>query len=207
MTEYPEIKETQQEIQEMISGNNNHGSRVYRSMSGFKILSDALSVSPQPDLEKSISGRAKLPKSWRAQLREITNNGKELAEIMLSLAKGDAWQVRLPDGRVSAPVLPSSDVRLRAAVFLHETLFGRAVAQTEIVKAEQESREMDAIRALSDDQLEQEAARILEARKVRALDPGPVTEAEYVETPTVGTDVHLPDLIAQIWAAPQVEEE
>lgn len=104
----------------------------------------------------------------------------------------------LADGRCSAPVLPSSDIRLRAAMFLHESLYGKAVAQTEIQRAEQEAKEFEAVRALDDDALEAEAFRILEARKVAKLNAGASVDAEYTSEPTIA-DV--------IWSATLTQEQ
>lgn len=139
------------------------------------------------------------PKNWREDLRQQTKNGAELHRIMLSLARGEAWQASLPDGKISAPMIPSGDVRLRAAMFLEEQLFGKAVAQTEVTRAEQEAKELEAIRALTDDELAAEAERILEARRVPALTEGRITEAEYMITPPVPTAE--PDWKQQVWAA------
>ncbi len=113
-------------------------------------------------------------------------------EILADLAEGKAWMADLPDGRCSAPVLPSSDIRLRAIMFLHEALHGKAVAQTEIAKAEQEAKEFESIRALDDNTLEAEAFKILEARKVerRMLDQGS-TIAEYTEELTIDDWVRI----------------
>lgn len=121
-----------------------------------------------------------------------------LHDILSSLAEGKAWMAELADGRCSAPVLPSSDIRLRAAMFLHESLYGKAVAQTEIQRAEQEAKEFEAVRALDDDALEAEAFRILEARKVAKLNAGASVDAEYTSEPTIA-DV--------IWSATLTQEQ
>lgn len=132
--------------------------------------------------------------------------GREIDDIILDLARGKAWMATLPDGRQSAPVLPSSDVRLRAAIYLHESYFGKAVAQTEISKAEEESKNLEAVRALSDAELELEASKILDARRVNRLSPG-TTEAEFV-VHDVAEDVTIPDLANRIWlAAPAPEDD
>lgn len=159
--------------------------------SPFAIVSQALN-------ESSPSGRAS--RSWRDSLR-MSLPVDELHGILADLARGKAWMAELPDGRCSVPVLPSSDVRLRAAMFLHESLYGKAVAQTEIQKAELEAKEFEAVRALDDEQLETEALRIIEARRVNRLTAGPVTDAEFTvsERPF--------DIVATIWAATPSEEQ
>ena len=165
--------------------------------SGLAIIREAL-VKNRPE------ARAK---SWRDDLRaQLGPNGEELHLILFKLAKGEAWMASLPDGRVSEPILPSSDVRLRAAVFLHETLYGKAVAQTEIQKAEHEAKEFEAIRALNDDELEREAMRIIDARKVSRLTAQQPELAEFTEVSEPMT-VRVDELAATIWAATPSEEQ
>ncbi len=147
-------------------------------------------------LEQSLG---KKNRSWRDSLRARLSQD-QLHDIIAELAEGKAWMAQLPDGQISVPVLPSSDIRLRAAMFLHEALYGKAVAQTEIQKAEQEAKEFEAVRALDDDQLEAEAARIIEARRVGRLSTGPVEDAEFITVPSP-IPVQEPDWTAKVWAA------
>ena len=145
--------------------------------------------------------------NWRDSLRrQVGPHAEVLHEILLTLAKGNAWMAELPDGRCSVPVLPSSDVRLRAAIYLHEALLGKAVAQTEIQKAEHEAREIEAIRALSDDELEAEAVRILHARHVNAFTPGANVAEFTVEREKNTNDLTVPDLALSIWNAVTSDE-
>lgn len=141
----------------------------------------------------------KLSGNWQQRFRR--KYGDTLEEILMDLAQGRAWIPTLPDGSVSAPVIPSSDVRLRAALALKEMVDGRAVPQTEIVKAEQESRDLEAVRALSDAELEAEARKILEKR-TPVLNPGPPTDAVVVDE-----NVAPAQLAEQIWAAHMIEEQ
>jgi hypothetical protein len=141
-------------------------------------------------------------RSWRESLRARLPADK-LHEILADLAEGKAWMAMLPDGRCSAPVMPSSDVRLRAATFLHEALYGKAVAQTEIQKAEQEAKEFEAIRALSDDELEAAASQVLEARRVERLTPGEMGTAEFV----VEKELQPADLARSIWESSTQESD
>lgn len=142
-------------------------------------------------------------RGWRAELREVV--GPNLHNVLWDLAQGKAWTVELTNGMISAPIVPSSDVRLRAAMFLHETLYGRAVPQTEVARAEQEAKEIAAVQALSEDELAAEAQRILEARKVRALGPGAVMEAEFVPAapaaPVITNSMTPEQLGLSIWAS------
>ncbi len=137
------------------------------------------------------------PKSWRDSLRKRLTV-ERLHDILANFAEGKAWMATLPDGRSTAPILPSSTDSLKAAMFLHEALHGKAVAQTEIIKAEQEAKDFEAVRALDDDALEAEAARIIQARKVQRLAAGQITDAEYVQEQ---------DPLAMIVAAPIPEED
>ncbi len=122
-------------------------------------------------------------KNWREALRDETGqNGEKLWKKIAQLSQGDAISVQLPDGRMSIPVTPTPDVQLRASIALAEMGFGRAVLQTEIVQAEQEAKEFESVRALSDEELEREAALILDARRVPELTRG-TTEAEYTVDP------------------------
>jgi len=155
-------------------------------MRAFTVITDAIQTA-----------NPRLKGSWRDRFR--VQIGDELDQILMDLARGKAWIPTLPDGSISAPVIPSSDVRLRAATTLKEMLDGKAVAQTELLKAEQEAKDLESIRALSDTELEAQAAKILEERRRPALNPGPVTDAEVV---TEGDPVDITQYGEQIWAAP-----
>lgn len=160
-------------------------------VSPFSVIEQALKEN-HPDIRQ---------RTWRESLRRILPADR-MHQILADFAEGKAWMAELPDGRCSAPVLPSSDVRLRAIMFLHEALYGKAVAQTEIQKAELEAKEFEAVRALNDDELELEAAKILEARKVRKLSAQNVTEAEFIEIPKREATV-----ADRIWASTPTEEQ
>ena len=159
--------------------------------------------SPFALIAKSLAENDK-PRSWRESLRRRLP-AERMHEILAELAEGKAWMAELPDGRCSAPVLPSSDIRLRAIMFLHEALHGKAVAQTEIQKAELEAKEFESIRALDDDALELEALKILEARKTNRLSSGPVTDAEFV--PVDAIPLKGQALALSIWESVPTEED
>jgi hypothetical protein len=146
-------------------------------------------------VQAALTDSGKRSKNWRDDLRSKV--GHNLHDILYDLAQGKAWQATLADGRLSAPVLPSSDVRLRAAMYLHEALYGKAVIQTEVQKAELEAREMESINALSDDELAIEAMKIIHGRRVPALVES--TEAVIIEeNPKEMTD-H--DLAVRVFSA------
>lgn len=150
----------------------------------------------------------KIHRSWRDSLRARLPQDR-LHDILADLAEGKAWMAQLPDGQISVPVLPSSDIRLRAAMFLHEALYGKAVAQTEIQKAELEAKEFEAVRAMDDDQLEAAAAQIIEARKVQRLTQGVIVEAEYTveripaQNPPARISERARDWVDTVWESKQ----
>lgn len=156
-------------------------------------LQKALGSAAVRDMLERASPDVKHPiKNWRAALRAETGQyGENLWPMMAQLAKGLPWQVTLPDGRLSAPVMPTPDVMLRAQMFLAEMQFGKAVPQTEIQKAEQEAADFEAVRSLSDEQLFAEAAKIIDAQRVNQLTPG-TQDAEFVvleDTEQVGARI------------------
>ncbi len=96
--------------------------------------------------------------TWRSVMRRLTNDGKDVMEVLYNLAMGTAVVAQLPDGRVSEPVIPSPEVRRAAAVDLLHMLHGKPVAQTEVARAAQEAEDVAQYAALSDEELK----RILE---------------------------------------------
>jgi hypothetical protein len=164
-------------------------------------------MNPFAIISTSLEQNVGRSRSWRDSLRARLPQEK-LHEILASLAEGRAWMAELPDGQISVPVLPSSDIRLRAAMFLHEALYGKAVAQTEIQKAEQEAKEFEAVRALNDDELEAEAARIIEARHVLRISQGQITDAEFTMVVPVpaAIPVREADWKLKVWESAIVDE-
>jgi phosphoribosylcarboxyaminoimidazole (NCAIR) mutase len=111
-------------------------------------------------------------------MRRLTNDGKDVMEVLYNLAMGSAVISQLPDGRVSEPIIPSPEVRRAAAVDLLHMLHGKPVAQTEVVKAEQEAEDVAQYAALSDDELERllKEAGWKKAEKKRLAASGLTTE-------------------------------
>jgi hypothetical protein len=101
------------------------------------------------------------PESWRANLRRIVPQDA-LWRIILELAEGRAYRPILPDGTEGLPIVPSPEIRLRAATDLADRLYGKAVSATEQIAAEREAGELETIRALSDSELEERARNALE---------------------------------------------
>lgn len=103
--------------------------------------------------------------NWRQYLRAHTNNGEMVWQILLQLAEGKERTVQMKDGR-EATIIPTPEVQVRAAIHLSEMLFGKAVTQNEQMKAEREASDMEAVRALSQEQLEERARAALTRAKV-----------------------------------------
>lgn len=101
-------------------------------------------------------------KNWRQYARLMTNDGLDMFQKMVSIARGEAFQTEivLPTGEkmLSEPMIPPISVQKEAAKDVFEFLHGKAVAATEVVKAEEEARELERVRAMSD----QELYRLLE---------------------------------------------
>ena len=130
--------------------------------------------------------------TWRALLRRATDGGFEPFLIALSIARGEAQgtEVTMPNGEkaVSEPIVPTPAIRLAAAQWLGEMIHGKAVVQTEMRKAETEDREVEKIRALSDEELR---AQVVEALKV--IRPG---------LPNGDTQNQVPDQLGEGSLAP-----
>ena len=92
-------------------------------------------------------------KTWRAQLREMTDNGKPLFQTLYNLSQGVPIVVGLPDGRESLPVLPSPETMRGSATDLLHMLHGKPVAQTEVTKAEEDAGRLMQVQAMSDEDL------------------------------------------------------
>lgn len=146
-------------------------------------------------------------RNWRSSLAVMTHGGNDTRQVLYDLMMGRAYQCSLPDGQVSAPFVPTAEVRLRAAIFLHEQEFGRAVPQTEINKADQEARETAAIHALTDEELAAEAEKILAGRRARELPPGEFTPSARAAETVVDAlpSLSLEECAQLIWDAPYEE--
>lgn len=105
-------------------------------------------------IHKVLGGDGVKPKvTARAALRKLTNNGLDLYLRLYDISMGKAHVVKLDDGRETEPMVPSIDVQRQAAKDLIEFMHGKAVAQTEIIKADEQHAEQEQLQAMSDDQL------------------------------------------------------
>jgi hypothetical protein len=117
------------------------------------------------------------PTNWRSYVRRLVGSkGEKVIETLVDLMEGRPWVPVTLDGRMMEPLVPTAEIRLRAAIHLSEMMHGKAVSQTEQVEAEDEATELESIRALSDEELERRARTALqrgldaiEARKPQDL--------------------------------------
>ena len=107
--------------------------------------------------------------TWRAFLREMTHNGEDLLVAAHNIAQGVPFTVT-HKGQEMEPQVPSAEVRLRAIEFLILQLHGRPVAQNEVLQSEVAAEEMARFAALSEAQLREMAAPLLNAGKEEDAD-------------------------------------
>lgn len=91
--------------------------------------------------------------TWRKSVSRLTDDGRVLHRVLMDLALGNAYEPTLPDGRKAEPVVPSPEVRRASAVDLLHMLHGKPVAQTEVMRSEQEAQDMMQYSAMTDEQL------------------------------------------------------
>ena len=113
---------------------------------------------------------------WRSILRRMTNNGQNQFQRIVEIADGVPFEAKLSDGRTSEPIIPPITAQLQAGQFLLEMMHGKAVAQTEMRKAEAETKLVEQFRALSDSELK---AKVIDAlAKKNALPQGPPEQGD-----------------------------
>jgi hypothetical protein len=147
---------------------------------------------PPPKLERNIEAfvgitpsTGKRPKGWRAAARMMAGGDAvpQLFKVLMDIAEGKAVLCTLPDGRIGPPIVPTAADRLRAATEYIHAVIGRPVPQTEIVQAEAAGQELEAVQALSDDELLSRARTALERGLVSMslrLPPTSATDAELI---------------------------
>lgn len=109
------------------------------------------------------------PKNWRKQAHEITNGGVDLLKKLYDIAMGVPFSAKLENGNYTEPEVPSLDTQRAAAKDLFEFINGKAVAQTEVLRAEKEAEDVEQYRALSDEQLNQFLERVREGEEDAVL--------------------------------------
>ena len=133
------------------------------------------------DENSHVVPRAKSPllKNWRKQLREATEleGGNILLAAAVNIALGNpVKRINPEDGTFTWDIPAGSDQR-QMLQFLLEMDKGKAVAQTEVVKAEQEANDHAQLNALSDEAL-RDAARPFLERMVRKQIEGGADEPD-----------------------------
>lgn len=109
-------------------------------------------------------------KNFRSQLRQVTNGGLDQLATLHAISQGLPWRAQLPDGQHTDWIVPTTAERMAASQLLWEYMHGKAVAQTEVLKAEHEAEDVAQYRALSDEQLAEAARPYLERVKKKGED-------------------------------------
>ena len=99
---------------------------------------------------------------WRAVLRMTDVTGADDILALRNIAHGVPQRRELPDGTYTEWMVPTFETQRQALKDLHELQHGKAVAQTEVLRAEQEAEDVAVYHALSDQQLKELAAPYLE---------------------------------------------
>ncbi len=102
----------------------------------------------------------------RRALHRLTNGGEDLVLRMLNLSAGVPIEVPTVNGKQTDPIIPTAEVMMAATKDLLDRGWGKAVAQTEVLKAELEAEDASMYAAMTDDQLK-EAARPFLERNIR----------------------------------------
>lgn len=130
-----------------------------------------LSAKKPPKPPKTLAKHLPPQASWRSTIRNLVGPGGEnIFRILYDLAEGKPYVPTLPNGAQGEPIVPTAEVRLQAAKDLADRLYGKSVAQTEIVRSEAAGAVQEGIHALSDKELK---ARVLaKLAEVGALGTG-----------------------------------
>lgn len=117
---------------------------------------------------------------WRILLRQADITGIDTLLELRNIAMGVPFRAELPDGSHTEWQVADASVRRQALKDLVEFQFGKAVAATEMVRAEKESEDLEAYRAMSDQELLDLARPYLERVEPKSL---PDTEAKGEDDP------------------------
>lgn len=108
--------------------------------------------------------------NWKHVARLVTNNGMDMLEKLISIGRGEVQQTTftLPTGEtmLTEPLVPPISDQRQAAKDVFEFIHGKAVAATEVVRAESEAEQMARLQSMSDDELRRLAAGIEDAELV-----------------------------------------
>ncbi len=149
---------------------------VARSQGGQVVFRDKEGrVLTQDDTRRAAKEREK---TWRDELRELTDDGAMLHANLLNLANGTPTVVTNPITKEEQVQVPGAMVRLEANRFLKETLHGKAVNQADIHITEVNEARMAMLKAMPDHKL----LEIIERRHKVVVD-GPTTRLIESENP------------------------
>ncbi len=154
-------------------------------MSLFKKVAKQGEVLVERDASNTITRRAPAPTAdmpkivnWRRQARALTDNGLDMLRGMINIANGVPVISTLEDGSHTEPMAPTVMERLTAQKSVWELIHGKAVAQTEVMKAEKEAEDTAQYAALSDEALMEAARPFLERVEREKLGAGEEEEGE-----------------------------
>jgi hypothetical protein len=102
----------------------------------------------------------------RTAVRKMTNNLLDMYAVLINIANGVPVKYQLEDGQESEPIYPSFETRRAAAKDVIDFTGGKAVAQTEVAKAEVAAIQSEQLAAMTDAQL----FEIVNASDIRVLD-------------------------------------
>lgn len=93
--------------------------------------------------------------AWRDIIGQMTNNGADLLVRMMAIAQGLPFTPEGEDeeGRKPRQMIPTIDQQLHAQQLLWEYQHGKAVPQTEVVKAMDAAVEAEQYKAMTDEEL------------------------------------------------------
>jgi len=126
--------------------------------------------------------------TWRRNLKRLTNNGGDIHERLLRIARGEMLIPATAKDPVTGetfrgePQQPTVETQRAALKDLHEMLHGKAVAETEVSKAEEEAEKQQQLEAMSDEELRRIVdGEVVERRELPAGEAqsiAPVLDAE-----------------------------
>jgi hypothetical protein len=110
-------------------------------------------------------------RNWRRQVRQMTDNGIDAFKVLINIMNAQPQKITLPDGKESEWIIPTLETQRAAAKDIIEFINGKAVAQTEVMKAEKEAEDVEQYQAMSDEALRAAALPFLE-RAQKKLNEG-----------------------------------
>lgn len=94
-------------------------------------------------------------RGWRALMRQFDESGHGIDELLLlkHIAHGKPYRRTLPDGSFTEWMVPDLTNQLKAILAYIEFDKGKAVAQTEVLKAEQIAEDLEQYRNVPESEL------------------------------------------------------